>query len=100
MRVINTAGELIYADRDCQVERHQGGRLVITHVRDIEPVMAEVARRRAEGNNGFSKGRTLRYLGSLPLSTLLARPELADPNELKKYLRAHPRLRAVAATSF
>lgn len=96
MRTINLSGELIYADEDCLVHR-QGGELTITHVDDVEPVMAEVARLKDGQRN---RKLNMRYLGSVPLSTLLAKPELADDNELKKYLRARPRLRAVAATSF
>ncbi len=99
MKEITVSGELIYADQGRLVHQ-RGDELTITHVRDVEPVMAQVAAIRDQSNNGFSKVRHFRYLGSVPLSTLLARPELADDNELKKYLRERPRLRAVGAHTF
>jgi hypothetical protein len=79
---------------------HVGDKTVITHVEDLEPLFSEVAQTRKSKNNGFSKGRTMRYLGSVPLMTLIRNPHLADPKELKKYLRKHPRCRAVPANTF
>jgi hypothetical protein len=99
MKTVEPSGELVYCDEDSLVH-HQGDKVLITHVDDLEPVFAQNQQRALDPGNGFSRGRTMRFLGSVPLSTLLARPELADPNELKKYLRAHPRLRAVNGQSF
>lgn len=98
MDIVRPDGELIYADEETLVHE-EGDSLLITHVEDIEPVMAEVNEARKLDNNGFSEKRTMRYLGSVPLSTILARPELADDNELRKYLRRRERLRAVPAQS-
>ena len=99
MESIRTDGELIYADEETLVHE-KGDSLLITNVEDIEPVMAEVHEARKLNNNGFSNKRTMRYLGSVPLSTLLKHPELADDNELRKYLRRRERLRAVPGQSF
>jgi hypothetical protein len=98
MEVVRPDGELIFSDEETLVHE-DGDSLLITNVEDIEPVMAEVNEARKLDNNGFSKGRTMRYLGSVPLSTLIKRPELADDNELRKYLRRRSRLRAVPAQS-
>ncbi|KMY67121.1 hypothetical protein AAU61_14435 [Desulfocarbo indianensis] len=99
MKLIDPSGELIYADEETLVHE-QGESLIITRQEDLEPVMAQVAEARKLEGNGFSKGRTMRYLGSVPLTTLIERPELADDNELRKYLRNRARLRAVPSGSF
>lgn len=99
MERLDFGGELVFHDEETLVHR-RGERVIITHVEDIEPIIAETQLRAKDAGDGFSKGRTMRYLGSVPLSILLARPELADPNELKKYLRTHPRLRSASPHSF
>lgn len=100
MRTITPQGDLVYADAD-GLAVHQHGRddLLISHTEDLEPIFEHVRAMRMLNQTGFSQGRTRRYLGSLPLTTLLARPELADPQALKKYLRGHPRLCAVNPNS-
>ena len=99
MKVIKPTGEVVYQDNELVIESDKD-KLHLTHVRDIEPIFAKTAEARKLNNNGFSKGRNFRYLGTIPLMTLLNNPELADDAKLKKYLRDHPRCRAVAPNTF
>jgi len=95
MRILSPQGELLSADLDSVVHEHGRDQLLITHQVDLEPMFREVAHRKHQNPTGFSQGRTMRYLGSVPLMTLLRRPDLADDKNLKKYLRERPRCRAV-----
>ena len=98
-KLITPAGDPVYADPDVIVHLH-GDHTVISHVEDLEPIFEHTAQMRKLNNNGFSKERNMRYLGTIPLMTLLRNPELANDSSLKKYLRERPRCRAVAADSF
>jgi len=45
-----------------------------------------------DGNNGFSAGRTMRHVASIPADLFFALPELADDAELSRFLRRNPEL--------
>jgi len=44
---------------------HERG-LIIHHEQDVEPLLAENHADRTSGNNGYSPGRTMRRIGSIP----------------------------------
>jgi len=48
-----------------EVWDHEQG-LIIHHEQDVEPLLAENHSDRTSGNNGYSPGRTLRRIGSIP----------------------------------
>jgi hypothetical protein len=48
-----------------EVWDHERG-LIIHHEQDVEPLLAENHADRSSGNNGYSPGRTMRRIGSIP----------------------------------
>ena len=98
-KILAPNGEPVYMDHETMVHE-AGDKTIITNFEDIEPIFEQTYEAKKLNNNGFSKGRSMRYLGSIPLSTLVKHPELYDDNELKKFLRKRPRYRAVDQHSF
>ena len=74
-------------------ERKQEFRLVV--VADYTPYVKENYFERQQANNGFSKKRTLRKIGSIPIDVLISMGEkgyeiLRNNNKLKKFIKEHP----------
>lgn len=62
-------------------------------VLDIEPKLVANYHEKLHGpNRGFSRGRTMRKIGSIPIELFAQRPELADDKALRAYLKKHPGL--------
>jgi len=75
------------------------GRVKLTGVVDIRPFLEANARERALIERGFSKKRTLRKIGSIPIEVLLTLPRekaieiMTDDNAMKRFLKEHPEFR-------
>jgi hypothetical protein len=46
---------------------HSTGMFYIKRTEDVEPLIEEMALERSNGNNGWTKDRTMRKIGSIPL---------------------------------
>jgi len=65
----------------------------LTRVLDLEPALKANHRERMFGEQkGFTRGRTMRKIASIPIELFFQRPELADDACLRDYLRRHPGL--------
>ena len=68
--------------------------IVIPIIWDIEPLLKANKRMRQESGKGFSKGKTMRRLASIPLIEFIRHPELVyDDKALKKFIKEHPEYR-------
>ena len=79
--------------------QEKGDLVVLTKTVDLEPNLVANHQARQAPGNGFSKGRTLRHVASIPLEIYVRHPELSDPAELKKFIKRHPELCTVNAGS-
>lgn len=54
-------------------------RYIFHHAQDIDPVLAEAQRiRMGNDSNGFTDDRTLRHIGHIPASAIMANPALRE----------------------
>lgn len=77
-------------------ESKQKFKLVV--IADYTPYVKENYFQRMQTDNGFSKKRTLRKIGSIPIDVLISMKEkgyeiLRDGKKLKKFLKEHPEFR-------
>lgn len=79
-------------DRGILNARFEGDNLVVDHVQDVDPILADLKLRSQEQNNGgFSHDRTHRFIGSVPMSVFGMHPEfLHDTNALLDWLTNDP----------
>lgn len=65
-------------DRGVVDVREEGDLIVVDNVQDLTPLLKDLALRKKEQNEGgFSKDRTMRYIGTIPDSAVAINPELA-----------------------
>ena len=96
-----------YIDRDTNqlVEEHwdwKAQKLLIRKSEDVEPLLEELAHERGMGNQGWSKGRTWRKMGSIPnleierilreegINLLQNTPD--TQKRVRRYFKDHPKL--------
>lgn len=82
---------LIHSDLE---EDNKKGLIIVRNVVDIEPYLkANYEERKAIGK-GFTKKRTMRKIGSIPLWVIIKHPELMHDNRaLRRFLKRHPEFR-------
>ena len=72
-------------------------KLIVT--KDLEQELEDIkSQREANVNNGFSKKRTLRQLGHIPMDVLMSLGEegleiMRDPEKARQFFREHPEYR-------
>jgi hypothetical protein len=60
----------------------EGDNLVVKHVQDLDMMLRDLKLRKQNQNEGgFSKGRTMRYIGTIPESASAINPELMKNSE-------------------
>jgi len=75
------------------------GKVKLTCVVDIRPFIEANAKEKTLAGKGFSKKRTLRKIGSIPIEVLLTLPRnkaveiMTDDNAMRKFLKEHPEFR-------
>ena len=77
-------------------EKQQTFKLVV--ISDYTPYIKENYLERMQTDKGFSKKKTLRKIGSIPVDVLMAMGErgfeiMKDNNKLKKFLKQNPEFR-------
>lgn len=69
-------------DRGVVDVEDDGEFIKVTNVQDLDPLLKDLALRKQEQNEGgFSKDRTMRYIGSIPASAIAINPELGKNAE-------------------
>lgn len=62
--------------------RFEEEKLVVDHIQDLEPILRDLQlRKKYQNEGGFSKDRTMRYIGTIPSSATAINPELAKNAE-------------------
>lgn len=70
----------------------RGGMYLIHRLVEVGELLEHNARRRAEAGNGFSQGRTMRHIATVPLEFFNEHPEaLFDDGALRRLLKSDPR---------
>ena len=70
------------------------GEVRLTRVVSLLPYLQAVKQERQVLGRGFSKGRTLRKIGSIPIDVLMKHGiDIHDDNAIRKFLREHPEYR-------
>jgi len=70
------------------------GEVRLTRVVSLIPYLQAVKQERQVLGKGFSKGRTLRKIGSIPIDVLIKYEiDIHDDNAIRKFLREHPEYR-------
>ena len=79
-------------DRGVLGARVEGDYLVVDHIQDVDPILKDLQLRRVEQNdNGFSHDRSMRFLGTVPMSVFVMHPEfLKDTKALVEWLENDP----------
>jgi hypothetical protein len=87
---------MIFLDKDFDKgtvdARFEGDDLVVTNAQDLDPILEDLQLRRLEQNEGgFSKERTMRFMGTVPTSVFALHPEfLHDTDALVTWLETDP----------
>lgn len=70
----------------------EGDNLKVTHVQDVDPILKDLQLRKLEQNEGgFSDDRSMRFLGTVPMSVFALHPEfLHDTKALVKWMETDP----------
>jgi hypothetical protein len=67
----------------------QGDQLVATHAFDPSVAMEIASHSRRYSDNGFTRSRTMRHIGEIPVDILVQHPEwMRDKKALKRWLRS------------
>lgn len=72
----------------------KSGEVRLRKVVDLSAYLQAIKSERQELGKGFSRGRNLRKIGSIPLDVLIAHGiDIHDDNAIRKFLREHPEFR-------
>jgi len=72
----------------------KSGKVRLTRVVSLLPYLQAVKQERQVLGKGFSKGRTMRKIGSIPIDVLLQYGiDIHDDNAIRKFLKEHPEYR-------
>jgi len=70
------------------------GEVRLTRVVSLLPYLKAIKQERQALGKGFSKGGTLRKIGSIPIDVLMKHGiDIHDDNAIRKFLREHPEYR-------
>ena len=82
-----------------KVDENKGKVELINQVR-LDPLLEANKREKLNDNRGYSKRRTLRKVGSIPIDVLISMGErgvelLYNDRKLRRFLKKHPEYRTV-----